>query len=39
MHDYLKDFNKVKLGKNVTLLPKDADITKELMKAKILMSK
>lgn len=38
MHDYLKDFNKVKLGKNVTLLPKDADITKELMKAKILIT-
>ena len=38
MHDYLKNFDKVKLGKNVALLPKDADITKELMKSKILIT-
>ena len=38
MHDYLENFGNIGLGENVKLLPKDAEITKELMKAKILIT-
>lgn len=38
MQDYLKEFGSVELGENIALLPKDADITKELMKSKILIT-
>ena len=38
MHDYLGNFGNIGLGENVKLLPKDAEITKELMKAKILIT-
>ena len=38
MQDYLKSFSKIKLGKNVQLLPKESEITKELQKAKILIT-
>ena len=38
MQDYLKEFGSVELGENIDLLPKDADITKELMKSKILIT-
>ena len=38
MHGYLSKFENMELGKNVTLLPKEADITKELMKSDILIT-
>ena len=38
MQDYLKSFSKIKLGKNVQLLPKESEITKELQKSKILIT-
>ena len=38
MHDYFEKFNDVKLGTNVKILPKDADITKELMKSSLLVT-
>ena len=38
MHDYLGNFGSIKLGKNIRLLPKEAEITKELMKARILIT-
>jgi len=38
MHDYLGNFGNIGLGENVKLLSKDAEITKELMKAKILIT-
>ncbi|MDO5089664.1 MAG: CDP-glycerol glycerophosphotransferase family protein, partial [Leptotrichiaceae bacterium] len=38
MHDYLGNFGNIKLGKNVKLLPKEAEITKELMKSEILIT-
>ncbi len=38
MQDYLKNFGNIRLGKNVSLLPKEADITKELMKARLLIT-
>ena len=38
MHGYLDKFKNISFGKNVTLLPKDTDITKELMKSDILIT-
>ncbi len=38
MQDYLNDFGNIKLGRNVSLLPREADITKELMKSQILIT-
>lgn len=38
MQDYLKSFSKIKLGKNVQLLPKESEITEELQKSKVLIT-
>ena len=38
MQDYLQNFDKIKVGKNVKMLPKETDITKELQKSKILIT-
>ncbi|RRD38852.1 CDP-glycerol--glycerophosphate glycerophosphotransferase [Leptotrichia sp. OH3620_COT-345] len=38
MHNYLGNFGSIKLRENVNLLPKEAEITKELMKSEILIT-
>ena len=38
MQTYLDDFKKVEINKNVNILPIDADITEELMKAELLIT-
>lgn len=38
MHEYFDNFNDVKLRKNINILPKDAEITKEIMKSNMLIT-
>ncbi len=38
MHEYFDNFNDVKLSKNINILPKDAEITKEIMKSNMLIT-
>ena len=38
MHEYFDKFNDVKFEENINILPKDAEITKEIMKSNMLIT-
>ncbi len=38
MQDYLKNFGNIKIGENIKILPKEANITEELQKSKLLIT-